>query len=175
MKWLMTAVLTLCATPVLAQAPAPAPANPAVSSVRSIYTAARGYVLAAAEQMPAEDYGFRPTETVRTFGQLVGHVANAEGAICSAVLGEQRQNVQNAEQLTDKAAIIAALRASNAICDRAYAISDEAALRTVRLFGQERTALAALVMNAGHDFEHYGNIVTYMRIKGMVPPSSQGN
>jgi uncharacterized damage-inducible protein DinB len=175
MKWLMTAALTLCAVPAIAQAPAAAPANPAVSSARSIYTAGRDYVLAAAEQMPADQYGFRPTESVRTFGQLVGHIANAEGAICSAVLGEERQNPQNAEQLTDKAAIIAALRASNAICDRAYAISDEAALRTVRLFGQERTALSALVLNATHDFEHYGNIVTYMRIKGMVPPSSQGN
>jgi uncharacterized damage-inducible protein DinB len=175
MKWLMSAVLTLCAVPAIAQAPATAPANPAVSSANSIYTAGRDYVLAAAEQMPADQYGFRPTESVRTFGQLVGHIANAQGAICSAVLSEQRQNAQNAEQLTDKAAIIEALRASNAICDRAYAISDEAALRTVRLFGQERTALSALILNAAHDFEHYGNMVTYLRIKGMVPPSSQGN
>lgn len=171
MKRLLTAaLLTLCAAPAAAQGD-----NTAVGAARSVYTAGRDYVLAAAEQMPEADYGFRPTQDVRTFGQMIGHIANAQGAICSAVLGEQRQGAQNWEQVTDKAALVAGLRASNEICDRAYAISDEAALATVRLFGQERTALSALVLNAAHDFEHYGNLVTYMRMKGMVPPSSQRN
>lgn len=171
MKRLLMAVLTLCAVPAAARAQAQE--NPAVASVRGVYTQARDYVLAAAEQMPEPEYGFRPAADVRTFGQLIGHVANAQSAICSAVLGEQRQNAQNYEQLTAKAALVDALRASNAICDRAYAITDEAALRTTRLFGQERTGLSALVLNAAHDMEHYGNLVTYLRIKGMVPPSSQ--
>lgn len=77
--------------------------------------------------------------------------------------------------MTDKAALIEGLRASHAVCERAYALSDEAALGTVRLFGQERTRLGVLALNAAHDYEHYGNMVTYLRLKGMVPPSSQGN
>ena len=174
MKRLSIALLTLCAAPALAQAPA-SPANPAVSSVAGVYAPVRAYLAAAAEQMPEADYGFRPTPEVRSFGQLIGHIANAQFMICSMALGETSPATQNYEQVTAKAALIEALRASSALCDRAYQQSDAAAMQTGRLFGQERTRLAMLALNAAHDFEHYGNIVTYMRLKGMVPPSSQRN
>lgn len=172
MKRTLVVLLTLCAAPAAAQANA---ANPAMGSVKPLWEQTTRYVMAAAEQMPEAEYGFKPTADVRTFGQLVGHVANAQRMICSAAMGEQAQGGQNAEELTEKAAIIEALRASNAVCERAYGQSDQAALQVMRLFGQERTRLSALILNAAHNFEHYGNIVTYMRIKGMVPPSSQGN
>lgn len=168
MKRILIALLTLCAVPAAAQ-------NTAVGSVRPLYAQGAAYVLAAAEQMPEADYGFKPTPEVRSFGQLVGHIANAQFMICSGALGETSSNQQNWEQVTEKAALVEALRASSAVCDRAYAQSDESAMQTMRLFGRETTRLGALALNAAHDFEHYGNIVTYMRLKGMVPPSSQGN
>lgn len=171
MKRLLMAMLTICAAPTLAQAQA----NTAVGSVTSTYAPVRAYLLAAAEQMPEADYGFKPTPDVRSFGQLIGHIANAQFMICSLALGETSPATQNYEQVTAKAALIEALRASNAVCDRAYQQSDESAMQMGNLFGQQRTRLGMLVLNAAHDFEHYGNIVTYMRIKGMVPPSSQGN
>jgi uncharacterized damage-inducible protein DinB len=171
MKRILTALLTLCAVPAAAQANA----NPAMGSVKPLWEQTTRYVLAAAEQMPEAEYGFKPTPEVRSFGQLVGHVANAQRMICSAAMGESAQGGQDAEEITEKAALIEALRASNAVCERAYGQSDQSALEMVRLFGQERTRLSALILNAAHNFEHYGNIVTYMRIKGMVPPSSQGN
>lgn len=173
MKRTLVVLLTLCAAPAAAQANAAA--NPAMGSVKPLWEQTTRYLMAAAEQMPEADYGFKPTADVRTFGQLVGHVANAQRMICSAAMGEQAQGGQNAEELTQKAAIIEALRASNAVCERAYGQSDEAALQVGRMFGREQTRLGMLVLNAAHNFEHYGNIVTYMRIKGMVPPSSQGN
>ena len=172
MKRTLILLLTLCAAPAAAQANA---ANPAMGSVKPLWEQTTRYLMAAAEQMPEAEYGFKPTPDVRSFGQLVGHVANAQRMICSAAMGEQAQGGQNAEELTQKAALVEALRASNAVCERAYGQSDESALQVARLFGQERTRLSALVLNAAHNFEHYGNIVTYMRIKGMVPPSSQGN
>jgi uncharacterized damage-inducible protein DinB len=165
-------LLALVPAPALAQGDAGA--RTAVGSVASTYRAAAAYVMAAAEQMPEADFAFKPTPDVRSFGQLIGHVANAHFMICAAALGEASPSTQNYEQVTDKAALIEGLRASTAFCDRAYALSDEAALQVVQLFGQERTRLAVLVLNAAHDFEHYGNIVTYLRLKGMVPPSSQG-
>lgn len=173
MKRILIALLTLCAAPAAAQAPA-AP-NTALGSVRPLYAQGAAYVLAAAEQMPEADYGFKPTPEVRSFGELVGHVANAQYMICSAALGEANPNQQNWEQTTEKAALIEALRGSNAVCDRAYQQDDASAMQVMRLFGREQTRLGALVLNAAHDFEHYGNMVTYLRIKGMVPPSSQGN
>jgi len=174
MKRILIALLTLCAVPAAAQAPATAPTT-AVGSLKPLYTQGRQYVLAAAEQMPEADYGFKPTPAVRSFGQLVGHVANAQYMICSAALGEQSPSRQNWEQTTGKAALLEALRGSNAVCDRAYEQSDASAMQMASLFGQEQTRLGVLALNAAHDFEHYGNMVTYLRIKGMVPPSSQGN
>lgn len=171
MKRMMIALLTLCAVPAAAQAPA----NTAVGSVRPLYGQARAYVIAAAEQMPESEYGFKPAPEVRSFGQLVGHLANAQHMICALAMGEQSQGGRNWEEVTEKAALIAALRASSEVCDRAYQQSDEAAMQSGQLFGQRMTRLAMLVLNVSHDFEHYGNMVTYLRIKGLVPPSSQGN
>jgi uncharacterized damage-inducible protein DinB len=172
MKRLALLLVASSAAPALAQDGANV--NRAVSAIAPAYRQATAYITAAAEQMPEADYGFRPAENVRSFGQLIGHVANAQFAICSAALGEQSPATQNYEQTTDKAALVAALRASTAVCERAYAQTDEAALQTGQLFGQERTRLSALVLNSSHNWEHYGNLVTYMRIKGIVPPSSQG-
>jgi uncharacterized damage-inducible protein DinB len=173
MKRILIALLTLCAVPAAAQAPA-VPTT-ALGSIKPLYAQGAAYVLAAAEQMPEAEYGFKPTPEVRSFGQLVGHVANAHYMICSAALGGANPNQQNWEQTTEKAALVAALRASIAYCNGAYDQGDEAAMQTVSLFGRQMTRLGVLTLNAAHDFEHYGNIVTYMRIKGMVPPSSQGN
>ena len=176
MKKLAVLLSLVVAAPLAAQGGDAAPATgPAVGAVAPTYRQARDYVTAAAEQMPEADYAFRPTADVRSFGQLVGHIANAQFMICAAALGEANPNSENLEHATSKEAMVAGLRASNALCDRAYAQSDEAAMQTAQLFGRERTRLSILVLNAAHDFEHYGNIVTYMRIKGMVPPSSQGN
>ena len=166
MKRILIALLTLCAGPADAQ-------NTALGSVKPVYSAAAAYVLAAAEQMPEADFAFKPTPEVRSFGQLVGHVANAHYMLCSAALGQASPNQQNWEQVTEKAALIEALRASTAYCSGAYDQGDEAAVQEVSLFGQQMTRMRVLVMNAAHDMEHYGNIVTYMRMKGMVPPSSR--
>lgn len=165
-------LLALLPAPALAQG---ADAPTAVGAVTPVYRQAATYILAAAEQMPEADYSFKPTPDVRSFGQLVGHVANAQYMICAAAMGEANPARQNFEQTADKAALVAGLRASTEYCDRAYAQSDAAAMGMTQMFGSERTRLSALVLNAAHDYEHYGNLVTYLRLKGMVPPSSQGN
>jgi uncharacterized damage-inducible protein DinB len=167
MKRSLVLLLTLCAAPAAAQS------NTVLGSVAPIFQTTTGYLQAAAEQMPEADYGYQPTPEIRTFAQLVGHVANAQNMFCNMALGEQPQGGRNWEEVTDKAALVEALRASTALCRRAYALPDDAAMRTVQMFGQERTILTVLATNAAHNFEHYGNIVTYMRLKGMVPPSSQ--
>lgn len=173
MKRILIALVTLCAVPAAAQAPA-VPTT-AVGSVRPLFAQGAAYVLAAAEQMPEADYGFKPTPEVRSFGQLVGHITNAQYMFCSMVLGETSPSQQNWEQTTEKAALVESLRASTTYCGRAYELSDEAAMQPINVFGRQMTRLGALTMNAVHDFEHYGNIITYMRLKGMTPPSSQGN
>lgn len=147
----------------------------AVAGVSWLYETVKGYVTASAEQASQELYDYRPTDEVRTFGQIIGHVANAQYMFCSAALQEESPSQQNLEELSTKAELVEALKGSFEYCDRAYAMDGATALEAASVFGQERTRLFALEFNMGHDFEHYGNLVTYMRANGMVPPSSQGN
>jgi uncharacterized damage-inducible protein DinB len=151
------------------------PAGKAVETQRQLWTQVTRQVTRAAEQMPEADYGYRPVETVRTFGQLVGHIAGAQAMMCAIALGEAPPAEDAVEKsATTKAALVAALEASTAKCEQAYAQPDAAVGAPVTMFGMNTTRLFALGMNALHNGEHYGNMVTYLRMKGMVPPSSQG-
>lgn len=150
------------------------PANPAVSAAASQWESVSRYLQAAAEQMPEADYSYRPTPEVRSFGELIGHVAGAQQMFCAAALGEEPPAEDAVEKSAkSKAALVEALKKSSEYCARAYDQSDAQALAMVEMFGRNQPRLNVLVVNATHDNEHYGNIVTYMRMKGMVPPSSQ--
>jgi uncharacterized damage-inducible protein DinB len=167
------AVLTVLLTaPLAAQA---GPANPSVSTVRTWSEAMANNILKSAEQMPEEKFSYRPTADVRSFGEIVGHVAGAQNMICAIALGEQPLAEDAVEKsATTKAALIEALQASIAYCGKAFAQSDADVQQPVEMFGMQTTRFGALVLNATHNGEHYGNLVTYLRINGMVPPSSQG-
>jgi uncharacterized damage-inducible protein DinB len=151
-----------------------ATASPAVSTARMLWEPMIGYITTAAEELPESTYAYKPTPGVRSFGQLVGHVAGAQYLICAAALGDPPRKEDDIEKTRKtKAELVAALKASTQYCGRAYGQTDKAAQGMTKLFGQERTRLFALGLNANHDAEHYGNIVTYLRINGIVPPSSR--
>lgn len=158
----------------LAQAQQPASSDVAVRTVRGLWQDVTNYVTRAAADVPDSLYAYKPVATVRTFGQLIGHVAGAQYMICAAALGDPPRGEDDIEKSkTTKAELLAALRASTEYCGRAYAQTDAAAQQRTQLFGQDRSRLAALGINATHNAEHYGNIITYMRMNGMVPPSSR--
>lgn len=169
------ALLSLQILSVQAAQDSSAAANPVIASTRPTYDQVKDYILRAVEQMPEEHFAFRPTPDVRTFGQLIGHIASTQYFFCSAALNERNPDTREFEKThTTKAALTEAIRASFKYCDRAYEMTDAQATRRQAISGWgERAPLSILVLNIGHDFEHYGNIVTYMRLKGMVPPSSQ--
>lgn len=167
--WLALTAL-LVATPLSAQM---GQGDGSVAGVRGLYQTVRGYITAAAEQMPEDKYAYRPTEEVRSFGQIIGHVANAGYLFCAPVRGQQAPDTGDAEKLMSKAELVAALKASFEYCDAAYQLSGTDAGAALQFFGQPHTKLSVLAFNMGHAFEHYGNLVTYMRLNGMVPPSSQ--
>ena len=163
----------LFAVPAFAQAPAAAPVT-GVGTARGIWQLYANYVLKSAEQMPEADYAFKPAPTVRSFGQLIGHVAGSEMMFCAAALGDTPKAEDDIEKtVTTKEGLVAALKASAQYCSRAYALTDAQAAGTIKLFGNDQSKMFALILNASHVGEHYGNLVTYLRIKGMVPPSSQ--
>jgi uncharacterized damage-inducible protein DinB len=149
--------------------------NPLSKETLGLFGMTKTNLIKAAEKMPEEHYRFRPTPEVRTFGQLVGHVADAQYLFCGAVKGGEVPRPGVEKSMTSKDDLVAALKQAMAYCDTVYSeLTDEQAAQAVKFFGRERTKLGVLNFNMGHNYEHYGNIVTYMRMKGLVPPSSEG-
>lgn len=162
----------------LAQDPPPAAAvaaqaNPLSAHTKDIYTGVKKILLGSAEKMPEENYNLKPTEAVRSFGQIVGHVADSQYAFCAIVLGEKPPASMVEETKTSKAGLIAALKDAFTYCDKAYGgMTDASATQMVKFMGGDRPKLGVLTINEVHSIEHYGNLVTYMRMKNIVPPTS---
>jgi uncharacterized damage-inducible protein DinB len=178
MRHLTVAVVLLAAPLAVAQPKTPPkidPANPISSSVKNGFDRVKGFLTAAAEQMPPGDYAFKPSPDVRSFGQLIGHVADASYMFCGAAKKETKSPVAASieKTVTNKDALKKALADAFAYCDAVYAASTDASLATpIDLFKMKMIKFNALDINVAHDNEHYGNIVTYLRLKKLVPPSS---
>ncbi len=172
---LIALVVLVVASPALAQGTMGAPAPGAVETLRQSLNYVKGFVLTSADQMSEADYAFKATPAVRSFGQILAHVAGANYLFCSSVLGEASPvpapGIEKSK--TAKADIVAALKASYEYCDRAYAVPDADTGTKLKIFDREFTRLGALMLNVSHNWEHYGNMVTYMRLRGQVPPSSK--
>lgn len=166
--------LTIASVPVLAQEPASASANPISASERGFYSLVSGEIIAAAEKMPEANYSFKPTPDVRSFGQLVGHVADAQYSFCSTATGEANPMKSIEKTKSSKADLVAALKDAVTYCNKAYAnMTDAQGSQMVKLMNYNVAKLTVLSVNTAHDDEHYGNMVTYLRLKGIVPPSSE--
>jgi uncharacterized damage-inducible protein DinB len=167
-------------TLLLALALAAAPQQPAggatASGFRAGYDLVKGHLLKAVEQVPEEHFAFKPTPEVRSVGELFGHIADSNFGICGLASGEKPAMGGIEKSKKTKAELREALVASFKFCDAAFdGMTDARASETVKFFMPgNHTRLGALLFNAQHDWEHYGNLVTYMRLKGLVPPSSQG-
>ena len=149
--------------------------DPTLASVKTTHDAVTGFVTKALAMIPQDKLSYRPVDGVRTLGQLFGHLANANGLICGTATGTKFASTGDAEKLTAKADLQKALEASLAFCGKAFAsVTAKNANEAVDLFGMKHTRIGALAFNGAHTYEHYGNIVTYMRMNGMVPPSTGG-
>jgi uncharacterized damage-inducible protein DinB len=168
-------MMSALAAPVFSQQAASAPpANPITASEKGAYHLIIGNVLAAAKKMPEENYSFKPSPDVRTFGQLVGHEADGQYEFCSLVSSDPRPTKSIEQTKTTKADLVAALTEAIAYCDKAYAgLTDAEGSQMTKFAGFNLAKLSVMSINTAHSDEHYGNMVTYMRIKGLVPPSSE--
>ena len=149
----------------LAQAPASH-----IAEAKTNYQGVKNNLQRMADGMPEENYSFRATPDVRTFGELVAHVADTQARLCSAVAGAAKQ-VDAASKKT-KEELVAALKDSSAMCDAAFdSLTPENASQPAAM---NRSKLGLLEYNTGHSNEEYGYMSVYMRLKGLVPPSSAG-
>lgn len=154
--------------------PSPAPQDPLSKDVRSDYQRIRDYFIRSSEKMSDADYSFKPSPDVRTFAQQIAHVADDQYNLCAPALGETRKAAYTAieDSLSKKADLVPALKEAFAYCDRAYEGLTDASGAQPSL-GKARNRFSMLNWNLWHTWEHYGNIVVYLRMKGLVPPSSE--
>jgi Tfp pilus assembly protein PilV len=147
--------------------------NPFSADARQTYALIEDSILKAADRMPAAEYSFRTTPQVRTFGEMIAHVADAQVRMCGVVKGESP--AATAGSKIAKAELVAALKASFDYCDPIYAsMTDAAGAATVKWARWNMSKLGLLNWNISHDNEMYGIIAAFLRIKGLVPPSSEG-
>jgi uncharacterized damage-inducible protein DinB len=161
----------------LAQAPATsgAPGDPLSGTLKTLWDGVKRNIMESAEKMPEANYAFKPTPEVRSFGELLGHIANSNFVYCARVKGDKNPNEGNdVEKKTAKADIQKGLTDSFAYCDGVYGtMTDAKAMEMMKMGQAEAPRARPLIANISHDNEHYGNIVTYMRLKGLVPPSTE--
>lgn len=155
------------------------PLGAAIQRSFNIFT---NYLVMAAEMMPESGYAFKPTPDLRNFGEQINHSTTSHYSFCAQAglpAGVERQAAPRLTQVTAKADIIKALKDSIAYCDRIFAATTEAWLMEVapRVGGSssgliEGIRAHAFMYNNIHDAEDYGTITTYLRMQGVVPPSS---
>jgi uncharacterized damage-inducible protein DinB len=183
MSKLIPAILfgLILAAPAGAQDQQPAPPS-FTAFLKNLYMGNRNEISRSAAKFPEEFYGMRPGPQmeVRTFGQLVGHLANFNYLWCSQAKGEKNPSEgKDLEKLTSKADLTKALSDAFAYCDSVYSALTEASGQEIMEITQENgrrrriNRLSLLALNHGHNEHHYGNIVTYMRMKSIVPASSE--
>ena len=148
--------------------------SPHVAILKTQADTVRALVLRTAEKVPEDVYSFKPTPEVRSLGGVLGHIADGNNLLCSMANGDKPAPNQVNEKKTTRADLVAALKASFAACDKVFGgTTDANASAPVDFFGQKQTRLGMLAFTNSHMWEHYGNLVTYMRLKNIVPPSSE--
>jgi DinB superfamily len=148
-----------------------AQSNPLVTEMKANYNQIKNNVLRGAEKMPEADYTFKPAPEVRTFGEVVTHIATVQAALCASAKGEAKQ-LDGSK--TAKADAVALLKESIDYCDAVYnGLTDAGAMEMGKMFGRDRSKFGILDFNVIHDNEMYGTMAVYLRAKGIVPPSSE--
>jgi hypothetical protein len=172
----LSSAFVLAASAAFAQAPAAAPQKISLATgLQRAYNNIKLNLTEMSTKMPEADYTYQPTKEVRTFGQLLGHVTNSQFNSCSVAKGEANPNqgIDN-EKKTTKAEFVKALADSFAYCDAVFAaLTDASAVEFVKQGQNEVVRAVALSNLIAHSNEIYGTAVPYMRIKGLVPPSTE--
>lgn len=178
--FLAAAAFAAAGTVAMAQPQAPAagsdPGNMTRFSrgIKQRYDNIKRDVVEAAEAVPESEYSFKATPEVRSFGEIIGHIADTQNYFCGVAGGSNPQYADTLEKgAKTKADLVKGLKDSVAKCDEVYGSTDASnALSLVKAGKGDALRGMILLDNVSHDNEHYGNIVTYMRLKGHIPPST---
>lgn len=165
--WLLALLASLLATPAVAQQ------DPLTAALKRQWDGIALNLKEAAEVVPADRYSFRPTQDVKTFAGEVGHGANFHYIFCARAKGEQNPNKEDLEKVTSKDALVKAVIASNEYCNALFnTANDKWLMEVVGQGAQAQPRASVLTALIAHSNETYGTIVPYMRLNGIVPPST---
>ena len=172
---LSMAIAIIGAATAAAQAPQGSmSASGPAAEVQRAYNGLKPNILKAANNMPDDSYTYKPTPDIRTFARVVNHITEAQTRACGAVNGSGAPSTTVPPETATKAAIVEALQASFATCDKAFAsITDANATEMLPLGQNKRSRLGLLWGTVSHDNEQYATLALYMRLKGLTPPSSE--
>jgi uncharacterized damage-inducible protein DinB len=146
-----------------------------VATSQAVFAIAKNDVLRSVDKLPENLWSYKPSPDVRTVGQMFAHIADGQYEFCGPVAEGKAPDMGIEKKATAKADIVAALKLAFAYCDGAYKnLNDGNVGQLTTFFGRQMTVLGLMDFNIAHTMEHYGNLVTYMRMKGIVPPSSEG-
>jgi uncharacterized damage-inducible protein DinB len=177
MKRFFAAILICIASPLLfAQAhESKASSNPVADATRSWLQREAKNLTAAAEEMPADKYGYHPTEKQMTFGHLIEHIALSNRFMCSSIAGESEPKGNGATEKDGKDKLVADMKASFDYCGTALAKVDDSKLgEEVPWFGGRKATRANVMIALPADLaDHYGMAAMYLRLNGMLPPTAQ--
>lgn len=176
MRWIsLVGAAVMMSGVAMSQAPAGAPAGPVgpAAEVQRSYAGVKANILKSADRMPAADYASKPTPEVRTFARVVTHIVEAQMRSCGAANGN-KDPAKTPAETAEKDVIVAALNASFAECDKAYAaLTDANVLESVSMGPAKRSRIGLMWGNVAHDNEQYATLALYLRLKHLVPPSSE--
>ena len=151
-----------------------AQANPLTANAKVQLGALTGLVIRSAEKVPENLYSFRATPEVRSMGELFGHIADALFSMCSTAAGTKSTRAAIEKNVTAKPQLVAALKEGVAYCNTVFdGMTDHKGTETVPFYFGPTPRLSVLYFAVTHTYEHYGNLVTYMRLNKIVPPSSE--
>lgn len=150
--------------------------SPYIAEIKQYYyEAMKRNVSAMVDKMPEEHFSYKPVPEVRSFGESVAHVADAQARNCNLASGAGSKTLE-ADRKETKPELVAALKESFAICDAAFAAATAAGAREMVTMGQsgfQLSRLSLLVSMIAHSNEQHGYMAMYLRLKGIVPPATE--
>jgi len=149
--------------------------NPVVSSAKEIFQRQAGYIEAAAEQMPADKYGYHPTPDQWTFGKIVSHVVQANFGVCGMLSGDGPGKAPPVTETMPKDQLIPVLKESFETCQKALdGLKDSSLGEPITYFRGAKKPRARALVELTDDLEdHYSQLASYLRLNGMIPPSAK--
>ncbi|HEY4319920.1 MAG TPA: DinB family protein [Gemmatimonadales bacterium] len=147
---------------------------PVATAFRSDASSRATNLIAAAETMPADKYGYKPTAAQMTFAQVVMHLAEGNDILCAAIGGVKEPTRAKLADTTSKSVLVARLKETFAFCGTALASVDDAKLtEEIPLFGRKMTRAAIMTLTTGDWADHYSQSAIYLRMNGQLPPTAK--